>query len=160
MPGLRTLDERGSEVTRLASPWDATQPPDRFSVRLTASMTAGEIDSGYGLAIGDDRSRLVVAVSPVGNVVIREVPAGSDPEFHLPWQPWPHVRQAHETNEIWLDVEQGQDQTTIRAWVNRELLWEGETEPLTSELALWLESFGGPVSVDFNKLEWYSPTGD
>jgi len=152
-PGAHTLDGRGEALLPQGNPL----PPDSpaYSIRLTAAHAAGEIDSGYGLALGDEERALVVAVSPAGYVAVWEADGRSEPAYHLPWQTWPHVRGDSETNEIWLDVERTGDGAMVTARVNRELLWRGEVEGLDEGASLWLGSFGGPVTVEFRSLEWF-----
>ena len=153
-PGSFALAERGEKLIKQSAPFGGQ--PRCYSVRLTAAHTVGERDSGYGLAVGDQRAALVVAVSPLGEAAVWQTVAGEDaPRYLLPWQPWPHVRQGIASNEIWLDVAEDDDLMRVTARINRELLWEGEVERLYSGTALWLGSFGGPVTVDFQTLDWF-----
>lgn len=153
-PGVHTLDGRGEALWPRESPLPSDSPA--HSIRLTAAYAGGEIDSGYGLALGDEMRMLVVAVSPAGYVAIWEMAGGSEPAYHLPWQTWPHARGDSAANEIWLDVERTGDGATVTARVNRELLWRGEIEALGEGASLWLGSFGGPVTVEFRSLEWFT----
>ena len=153
--GPRALPGRGEAFFALADPFGSAWP-DRFSVRLTAAHTGGELDSGYGLALGDEEEALVVSVSPLGYVAIWQTGAGGAPVFFLPWQTWPHARPGTAANELWLDVERGDGPARVTAWLNRELLWRGEVEALPDGAALWLGSFGGAVEVDFRALEWFA----
>lgn len=152
-PGTHTLDGRGEMLLPQGDPL----PPDSpaYSLRLTAAHVAGEIDSGYGLALGGEEWALIVAVSPAGYVAIWEAVNGSEPVYRLPWQTWPHVRGG-EANEIWLDVARAGGGATVTARVNRELLWRGEIEEVSDGASLWLGSFGGPVTVDFTTVEWFA----
>jgi hypothetical protein len=45
---------------------------DSFSLRLTAAYQSGDLDSGYGLALGSDESALVIAISPLGYTTITQ----------------------------------------------------------------------------------------
>jgi hypothetical protein len=143
---------------------DEELPPRNYSLRLTAARDSGELDIGYGLAIGELDNYLVVAVSPLGYVTIwrggmeNGEPSASSrlpsPEVAiLPWQTWPHVKTNEDSNEIWVDVVDGK---LISARVNREILWEGE-EPLPgSKVAMWVESFSDPATVEFDELQLFS----
>jgi hypothetical protein len=146
----------GETFVPQSPPWSSGKPPGRFSVRLTAANAAGELDSGYGLALGDDNRRLIVAVSPLGYIAIWEEASGGEPIYLQPWQTWPHVRTGQEANELWLDVETAGDDSRIAVWLNRELLWRGELDRLSPEVGLWLGSFDGATTVDFQKLEWFA----
>src|SRR5210317_612519 len=44
---------------------------DKFSVRLVAALKSGDADIGYGLKIGAPGSSVIVAVSPLGYVTIK-----------------------------------------------------------------------------------------
>jgi hypothetical protein len=148
------LAERGEKLIKQSAPFGGQ--PRCYSVRLTAAYAGGETDSGYGLAVGNNEAALVVAVSPLGEAAVWQTVAGEDePRYLLPWQPWPHVQQGIAPNEIWLDVAEDDDLMRVTARINRELLWEGEVERLYSGAALWLGSFGGPVTVDFQTLDWF-----
>lgn len=154
-PGGHELPGAGEAFIPQPAPWPANGPPQRFSLRLTAAHAGGETDSGYGLALAGEAARLVVAVSPLGYVTVREE-TGGERRDHLPWQPWPHVRLAEDRNEIWLDVANDDAGAHITAWINREQLWQGAVGWSPSEIELWLGSFGGPASVDFSALEWFA----
>ncbi len=45
----------------------------------------------------------------------------------------------------------------VTARINGELLWQGEVEQMYPGALLWLGSFGGPVTVDFQTLDWFLP---
>jgi hypothetical protein len=155
-PGLLSLAGRGETLSPQSAPFAAA--PSRFSLRLSAAHAGGEADSGYGLALGDKRAALVVAVSPLGEAAVWQTIAGEDePRYRMPWQPWPHVRPGIASNEIWLDARDEDGVTRVTARINRELLWEGEVEWVYPGAALWLGSFGGPVTVDFQTLDWFLP---
>ncbi|KPK05196.1 MAG: hypothetical protein AMJ56_16285 [Anaerolineae bacterium SG8_19] len=128
-----------------------------FTVRLTASRLRGEVDIAYGLAIGDKNDYLVVAVSPLGYYSIwRGSDLASQTENNQvieSWQTWPHVRTDENDNEIWIDV-QNDRITSIR--INREILWQ-EPLPIHSRgIGLWVQSFGEPAVIDFQKIELFS----
>ncbi len=128
-----------------------------FTVRLTASRLRGEVDVAYGLAIGDKNDYLVVAVSPLGYYSIwRGSDVASQTENNQvieSWQTWPHVRTDENDNEIWIDV-QNDRITSIR--INREILWQ-EPLPIHSRgIGLWVQSFGEPAVIDFQKIELFS----
>ena len=156
-PGLVALAERGETLQQQRAPFAGT--PWCYTLRLTAAYEAGETDSGYGLAVGDRREALVVAVSPLGQAAVWQTVAGDDePRYLLPWQPWPHVRSGTTPNEIWLEIDDSAGITQVTARVNRELLWQGNLlEPPPNAPTLWLGSFGGPVTVDFQTLDWFLP---
>lgn len=159
-PGPLSLDGRGEMVAWQSLPWSS--PRARYAVRLTAAYAAGETDSAYGLALGDGAT-LTAAVSPLGEAAVWETPApGAAPVYHVPWQPWPHVRRGAAANELWLDVVRNVardgDRARVTVRINRELLWQGDVELADAGVALWLGSFGGPVTVDFQALNWFGAT--
>lgn len=125
-----------------------------ISWRLLAAHRAGELDSGYGLMVGDDARALVVAVSPLGYASIWEQHGLGQAQdlVHLPWQTWPHVATGSALNELWLDVTPvgGQDEITVR--INREVLWRGSVTQIGPHAGWWAASFGGAVNVDFRQL--------
>ena len=156
-------------------------PADDFSLRLTAAYQSGDLDSGYGLALGADESVLIVALSPLGYVTIHQLerpstivedsadlnnmiangPSFSPPKNEglmadttiLDWQPWPHVNQGTETNEIWLD-KRGD---TITIYINREHLWTGPiSPPPSSQIGLFTASFNKTTTIDFKTLEIFT----
>lgn len=155
-PGLSKLT--GRDVVFLpvesgAYPSLARKP---YSIRLNAAYREGEQDSGFGLALGDKGHEFVVAVSPLGYVSVWETNGDLPVIEHLPWLTWPHVKSGTAQNEIWLDVAPTENGSLVTARVNRELLWRGETDTFAPAAGLWLGSFGGPVSVDFNQVEWFA----
>jgi len=150
-PGHRSLSGRGEALypQPVASPL-----PEHYWLRLRANWQEGELDSGYGLRLGDESNGLTVAVSPLGYAAVW----GTGPEGtvkFLPWQTWPHVHTGQTVNEIWLEVAQQDDRAEVSAWVNRELLWRGDIASPAPGAALWLSSFGGPLTVDFRGLDWW-----
>ncbi len=128
-----------------------------FTVRLTASRLMGEVDVAYGLAIGDKNDYLVVAVSPLGYYSIwRGSDVASQTENNQvieSWQTWPHVRTDENDNEIWIDV-QNDRITSIR--INREILWQEPLPIHSRSIGLWVQSFGEPAVIDFQKIELFS----
>ena len=142
-PGGRIISTPGPQVEWLDQPL----PEAPFTVRLEAAHEAGEADAGYGLAIGGPQEFLAVGVSPLGYVTLWEEQGGQK-SVHLPWQIWPHVRPGSESNEIWVDVQDGQ--ATVR--LNRELLWEGTWDGGAGGVGLYVETFGGDVTVEFVEL--------
>lgn len=149
MPGLLRISAGESRLQ-----WVEQAPSQAdFSARLLAAHGRGERDIGYGLAVGNAQSALVVAVSPLGYVrVWQQGPEDSDVRIeHMPWQTWPHVRRDDAENEIQIDVTP--DVVSVR--LNRELLWQGKSDVNTENLGLYLESFGGATAVDFRQLTLY-----
>lgn len=125
-----------------------------YTLRLTAAHAGGEVDSGYGLALGDDERTLVVAVSPVGYLSIWEQDAQGNTRVDiLPWQPWPHVHGDRAANEIWIDVEPSGELAALTVRLNRELLWQGMRPAPGPRAGLWAGSFGGAAEFDFQRLE-------
>lgn len=159
-PGTLEQDRVGEQIVELEPPWPADSPPERFSVRLSAAHVAGDLDSGYGLALAGGGGRLVVAVSPLGYLAVREEAADGQTAYLIPWSTWPHVGMGKAVNEIWVDVEGDDGRTMITAGVNRELLWRGETAWLPERVDLWLVAFGGRTEIDFRSLEWFAESTD
>lgn len=155
-PGQRVLTDRGETHYRQTPPWPPASPPGRYSIRLAAARDAGEMDSAYGLAVGDDDGRVVIALSPLGYVAVRAESGGATPDTLIPWQTWPHARTGTAENEIWVDMARDGPHTLATIRLNRELLWEGKLESPPADIALWQASYGGPVTVDFRSLEWFA----
>lgn len=155
-PGAHIQTETGETSYPLTVPWSPDAPPTRFSVRLTAAHEEGELDSGFGLALGDDVSRLVIALSPLGYVAIYEEGENGEHTDLMPWQTWPHVRGGTAENELWLDIEPSGDRVAVTARVNREILWQGEMARYPTEIGLWQATYGRPVNVEYRKLEWFA----
>lgn len=157
-PGHRTTGGSGA-VEWLADP--ALPPPSAVpaTIRLQAAFDKGEADSSYGLVWGDGSSAILIAVSPLGYAAVWEQGAPGEPAlFHVPWQPWPHVRPEREANELWLDLVPAGNRLSVTARVNREILWEGSVPaPGTPQAGLWLGSWGGRATVDFRELAFYTP---
>lgn len=156
---------------------DYSLTADDFSLRLTAAHESGELDVGYGLALGGDDAALVVAVSPLGYAaVVPFEPLFSQTESDLEeldsmianrlpvdtgewagaslfeWQLWPHVNTDQETNEIWLD----KNGETMTVRINRELLWNGSVSLSVSQVGLWSGSFDKSGTIDFETLAIFS----
>lgn len=125
-----------------------TLPQADFSLRGTAVFQSGSQDSGIGLALGSEQDAFVIAVSPLGYVLVQQ--AG---EPVLPWQPWPHVGLDNHPNEIWIDVRG--DELTVR--LNRELLWQGNHALSRRSLGLFGQNFGETAVYNFPTLEIFSP---
>ncbi len=155
-PGKRTLPAAGEAAFSQPAPWAGGSVPARFSARLTAALADGETDSAYGLTLTNGDAQLLLAISPAGYLTIRETRDSEPPAYHLPWQTWPHIRSGTQANELWLDVTQTNAGAEVTAWVNRERLWSGATDWTPRDTGLWLGSFGGPVTVDFQSFEWYA----
>jgi hypothetical protein len=154
-PGRYSLREAGeAALIPLESPL-VNHHPARYSVRLTGIFINGETDSGYGLVLGK-KERIFIAVSPLGEAAVWQSSPVGKTDYHVPWQPWPHVRQGSVPNEIWVDVEDLGPNLQVTARINRELIWRGPVEGITPEAALWLAAFDGPSTVDMVGLEWFS----
>lgn len=151
-PGPLSLPGRGEALHPQPNPFAGS--PQHSWLRLTAAWQAGELDSAYGLRLGDENNGLTVAVSPLGYATVWASSAGETIEL-MPWQTWPHVYSGDEANEIWLEIWRSDDRAQVAAWVNRELLWQGNVAPLPPGAALWLASFGNPVTVEYRALEWW-----
>ena len=141
---LVRVEQAGQTIKWLGEPLPAAD----FSVRETAVWQSGSQDSGMGLAIGSKTDNLIVAVSPLGYVLVQQ----NGVEL-LPWQPWPHVRLGDVSNEIWIDV-QG-DMVAIR--INRELLWRGSMALSGRNLGLFTEHFGETAVFSSQSIQIYAP---
>jgi len=144
LPTTLTVSEAGQTIRWL----DAALPAGDFSVRGTAVLQSGNPDNGAGLALGRDAEAFVVAVSPLGYVLVQQA---GDPV--LPWQPWPHVRPDDTPNEIWIDVHG--EEITVR--LNRELLWQGNHSLSTRNLGVFGEGFGETAVYTFSTVEIFAP---
>lgn len=153
-PGSQTVTEAGEAIVSQTAPWPA--PPGRFSIRLTAAYATGEPDSGYGLTLGDNDGRLLVALSPLGYVTVREERKDAEPVAYMPWQTWPHVQPGTAANEIWLDVNNSDDQAAVTVRINREFLWQGKISVKPQQVGLYQTTFGEPATVDFRQVEWFA----
>lgn len=139
-----TVNQPGQTIVWLEEPL----PEGDFSVRGTAVWHSGSLDSGAGFVLGDEIHRFIVAVSPLGYVLVQQ-----EETAVLPWQPWPHVRLAEAPNEIWIDV-QG-EALTVR--LNRELLWQGNFTFSGRKLGIFGENFGETAVFTTATLEIYAP---
>lgn len=140
-----------SEESRLIWLEHSAVAPD-FSLRMTAALSGGELDSGYGLVLGSEDSYLAVAFSPVGYVSFWRQD-GDRLDNIIPWRTWPHVRHGQEENELWVDVK-ASTLTSIRT--NGEILWQGDEAVSGEEIGLWAQTFDGPATFDFRRLEIFA----
>jgi len=131
---------------------EQTAPDGNHTLRLRAALSAGEVDSAYGLTLGEDEQFATIAFSPAGYVSFWQRD-GDQLEKIIPWRTWPHVRLGQEANELWLDVVEG-NLTSVRT--NREVLWQGEVPLKGRRIGLWAETFGGPATIDFQQLEIFA----
>ncbi len=127
---------------------DQMLPEGDFSVRGTAVYQSGSLDSGVGLALGDENSQIIVAISPLGYVLVQE-----DDTAVLPWQTWPHVQLEDAPNEIWINVRG--EEVTVR--INRELLWQGLVSLPTRNLGFFGENFGETAVYAIPTIDIFSP---
>lgn len=155
-PGVYSTSEGDALVLSQLPPWPAAATVKQFSIRLTAANVAGELDSGYGLALSDTSRQLFIAASPLGYIAVWEKGTEREPAYILPWERWPHVLVGRQPNELWLDVASSPGGSIITARINRELLWQDEVDFFPREAGLWLGSFGESATVDFQKLEWFA----
>lgn len=124
--------------------WQQPLPRPPYSIKVTANLHSGEVDSGYGVLLGTDKEHLGVAVAPTGYLTVWQT--GSQDDLFLPWQTWPHIQKGNVPNEIWLDMT-ADGLLTLR--VNREFLWSGEVTVPEGALGLYGESFGETAVIDF-----------
>lgn len=157
-PGERTTDEEG-KLEWLAVPTVEHTLSVTTTIRLEAAYVSGELDSGYGLAVGNSTNAIIVGVSPLGYAAVWERGAQDEPDlYHLPWQPWPHVQSGTTTNEIWIDVLPAANEAAIAVRINRELLWNGTISlPAESQPGLWLGTFGEETTALFQTLILFAP---
>lgn len=139
---------------------DLATPNEDYSLRMQARLSDGEADMGYGLAVGGSERYVLVAVSPLGYLTVRDHreadSSGSGQMLSdssiLPWQTWPHVRSGEQVNEIWINVNGGAI-SNIR--INGELLQTADLPLEGKRVALWAESYGDSASVEFLELELF-----
>ena len=127
-------------------------PQSPLSVRLTAGYDSGELDSAYGLVLGQGDENIAVMVSPLGYTAIRQQPSftnSDETDYYLPWQTWPHVHTADEANELFVYL----DGHTITVRLNREWLWEAGEIERVDRIGLIAESYGEDVLIDFHTAE-------
>lgn len=110
---------------------------------LTANWQEGDEFSAYGVAVGSDDAYTAVTVSPLGYTAVAQ-----NQSDLLPFQPWPHIKTGHATNEIWLDVTGSQ----MRIRLNKELLWSGEAAPPGGNVGLIGVSFAETAVFHFQQL--------
>ena len=118
-----------------------------FSVRGTAVYQSGERDIVYGLVLGSEEEYLVVAVSPLGYVMLWQ-----EDNVLMPLQPWPHVQTGSGPNEFWVAV--GEDEVVVR--LNREILWVGQVA-VTGGVGVMGESWGETAVVQFPSVQLFTP---
>lgn len=129
---------------------DKALPAGDFSVRGTAVWQSGSLDSGVGIALGDEAApadAFIMAVSPLGYVMVQQ--AGT---ALLPWQPWPHVQLNGAPNEIWIDKRGAE----LTVWLNRELLWQGSRTLATRNFGLYGEFFRETAVYTIPTLELFA----
>jgi hypothetical protein len=142
---------------------DVSTPNEDYSLRLRARHSDGETNVGYGLAIGNDDGFVLVALSPLGYLTVRDVSDANElesgtvsrppsDERNLPWQTWPHIRSGEQINEIWIDVNDG---AIAGIRINRELLQTRNLPLEGKRIGLWAESFGGSSTIEFLELELF-----
>jgi hypothetical protein len=136
--------------------FDQSIPSGSYTIRLSANLAAGDLDTGYGLLLGNEDEYVGVAVSSLGYVTMwQSAPATGDtaqPINILPWQTWPHVHPSQENNEIWIDV---RDEKISSVRLNREILWQGSVPLNDKKYGIWAEGFAGPATIDFSLLELF-----
>ena len=146
--GSMHIHPESAEVRRLMD--DLPRSP--ISVRLTAAHESGEMDSSYGILLGQENGNIAVMISPLGYVAIwqQSSDAGFETkDYYLPWQTWPHVRTAGQTNEILVYL----DGDTMTVRLNREWLWEESNIEPGEWIGIIGESYGGDASIDFHLAE-------
>ncbi len=142
------IGSKSSEIRWLA----ADLPDSPISVRLTANHASGEIDTDFGLLLGQGETYVAIAVSPLGNVAIWEqsdVANSTHPNYHLPWQTWPHVRTDNEVNEILILL----DGDILIVRLNREWLWEGSGFDQIEGIGIFGVSYGQNSIINFQLAE-------
>lgn len=142
----------GSVETKWLAPDTAETP---VSFQLTAAYQSGEIDSAYGLLLGEQDGSLAIGVSPLGYIAIwtQNGSENAKPEeYLLPWQPWPHGHTGQETNEILAILEDDQ----LRVLLNREPLWQGNISAHPDKIGVIGISFGKEVILDFDEINLYA----
>lgn len=142
---------------------DHSAPEIDYSLRMRAKLSEGESDVGYGLTLGGSEGYILVALSPLGYLTVRDQGyanevSPSDSSQHnserpyLPWQTWPHVRTGEQSNEIWINVNSGAI-SEIR--INGELLHVQDLPLEGRRIGLWAESYGKAASIEFLELELF-----
>lgn len=127
-----------------------------YTIRLSANLAAGDLDTGYGLLLGNENQFVGVAVSALGYATIWQSAAAagdiSQQISILPWQTWPHVHTNQDSNEIWIDVSHGKI-SSVR--LNREIFWQGSVPLNDHKYGIWAEGFAGPANIDFSLVELF-----
>lgn len=118
-------------------------PDGAYSLILTANWQDGDVFSAYGVAVGSEGAYTAVTVSPLGYTAVTQ-----NQSDLLPFQPWPHIKTGHATNEIWVDVTGSQ----MRIRLNKELLWSGEVEPSGKNVGLIGTAFAETAVFRFQQL--------
>ncbi|MCB0034421.1 MAG: hypothetical protein KDE51_10400 [Anaerolineales bacterium] len=131
---------------------DDSLPAAAYTVILTAALGQGELDSHYGLALGEEAHYLEITISPLGYAAVTEVVAGERLAVQI-MAPFPHVQGGAAVNEIWVTVDAP---TAVTVRLNREILWQGEIEmPTGASAALVGQSHGAAAEVDFQRLQLF-----
>ncbi len=127
-------------------------PQSPLEIRLTAAYGDGEIDSGYGLILGQDGGSISIMISPLGYAAVSQQRNGDESamvNFLMPWQTWPHIRTGDNINELIVYLDS--DKMTVR--INREWFWESDgIEPIRAAGIIG-ESFGEAVTIKFHAAE-------
>ena len=112
-------------------------------IALNTHLKNGNRDSGIGLLLTSDDTKLGVALSPAGYVTLWEM-RGEAKTNHLPWQTWPHVALGRGWNTLQV-VFEGEE---VEVRVNDELLWREVWKREQIAVDLWGEGYGG--SAEFS----------
>ncbi|GAB4278009.1 MAG: hypothetical protein Kow0080_29390 [Candidatus Promineifilaceae bacterium] len=118
-------------------------PKGAYTIMLTANWQEGDNFSAYGMVVGSDDAYTAVLVSPLGYTAVTQ-----NQKQLLPFQPWPHIKTGHATNEIWLDVTGSQ----MRIRLNKELLWSGDVAPPDGNVGLVATAFAETAVFRFQHL--------
>ncbi|MFN2161204.1 MAG: hypothetical protein ACK2UR_20330 [Candidatus Promineifilaceae bacterium] len=123
-----------------------------LEIRLTAAYGGGEIDSGYGLILGQDEGSISIMISPLGYAAVsqqRNSDESGAVDFLMPWQTWPHIHTGDDINELLVYLDG--DRMTVR--INREWFWEGANIEAIRAAGVIGESFGEAVMINFHSAE-------
>jgi hypothetical protein len=128
-------------------------PP--YTIRLTAALQSGYLDSAYGLALGSENEYLLTAVTPTGHLIPPTIHNSQFIIHHSQLlRPWPHINQLDTPNEIWLDV----TDSAVTVRFNRELYGEESLNVPPGHIGLWGMSWGETAVIDFQRIElFYTP---
>lgn len=127
-------------------------PAPPFTARLRAA-SEGAATVSYGLALGAPDGYLAVAVSPAGYASITAHSSGAGTPLLL-WQPVAHVARGGAENTLQIDV----DGAAVTIWLNRQVLWEGESPAAGGQVAVLARSDAGPATVRFEPLQLFAPS--